>query len=471
MPNIAYVAKSDETIAVVNVDTNVVLSTIPIGFVTNWIALTSDAKKAYLANQFNNTINVLDLTSETIVAVIPLGSFNNQANQPKQIFVHPNGLAYSANVSGTVSIIDTTSDTLITTVPVGQGISDMELSPDGNYFYIVHDLAVSQFSTITNGVTNTILISNIAGDLTVSPDGQFVYVAIPGNIFFPNNLVVVVDIALSMQTATVTVGNRPEKIDINSIGSRVYVANAGSGDVSVIDVPTNTVIATIPVGTTPNFQVITPDFGSQDYVARSGGITAINSTTFTPSPVVINATPIRMVITPDGSKLIATAASTFLAIVNTQTNTLITEVELGASSGFIALAPQVSQTQELVYTTGIVMNLEDGLSLAQTVSVNVLNESYLRDVIVEVLAFAIPTLGSKTPIGHHLFLVPSDAADMKAVDVSGVANYEIQVKISGLDLANVVLSIYGLNAMGNVISDQIEQQGVLIAMPGLSFAP
>ena len=49
---------------------------------------------------------------------------------------------------------------------------------------------------------------------------------------------------------------------------RAYVANYGSGDVSVVDTTTNTVVTTIPVGAEPTSVAITPD-GRYAYVVNS----------------------------------------------------------------------------------------------------------------------------------------------------------------------------------------------------------
>ena len=48
-------------------------------------------------------------------------------------------------------------------------------------------------------------------------------------------------------------------------GKHVYVANGGSANVSVIDTATNTVLATVPVGTNPRSIAVTPD-GKRAYV-------------------------------------------------------------------------------------------------------------------------------------------------------------------------------------------------------------
>jgi YVTN family beta-propeller protein len=130
MSNIAYVSKGDGSIAIINADTYVVIATIPVGFVPIYIAITPDAKKAYLANQGNSSVSVLDLTSNTISAVIPLG------DQPNNIIILPNRKrAYTGNIFGTISVIDTTLDKLISTLNVFGAVTAMTLSPDSKFIY------------------------------------------------------------------------------------------------------------------------------------------------------------------------------------------------------------------------------------------------------------------------------------------------------------------------------------------------
>ena len=88
-------------------------------------------------------------------------------------------------------------------------------------------------------------------------------------------------------------------------GARVYVANGGTGTVSVIDTATNTVIGSpIPVGTAPQGVAITPD-GTRVYVANqnSNSVSVIDTATNTVigSPITVGSGPRGMAITPDGA--------------------------------------------------------------------------------------------------------------------------------------------------------------------------
>jgi YVTN family beta-propeller protein len=82
--------------------------------------------------------------------------------------------------------------------------------------------------------------------VAVAPDGSKVYVANDDA-----NTVSVIATATNTVSATIPVGSGPDGVAVTPDGSKVYVANANSNNVSVIATTTNMVIATIPVGVNP----------------------------------------------------------------------------------------------------------------------------------------------------------------------------------------------------------------------------
>ena len=66
-----------------------------------------------------------------------------------------------------------------------------------------------------------------------------------------SNNVSVINTATNTVTATVTVGTNPLGVAVSPDGTRAYVTNFGANTVSVINTATNTVTATITVGTGP----------------------------------------------------------------------------------------------------------------------------------------------------------------------------------------------------------------------------
>ena len=67
-----------------------------------------------------------------------------------------------------------------------------------------------------------------------------------------SNTVSVIDTATNTVVATVPVGSDPFGVAVTPDGAIAYVANFISNTVSVIDTANNTVVATVTVGTFPN---------------------------------------------------------------------------------------------------------------------------------------------------------------------------------------------------------------------------
>ena len=95
-----------------------------------------------------------------------------------------------------------------------------------------------------------------------APDGSTVYVT---NVI--DGTVSVIATATNTVTATIPVGSGPRGVAVTPDGSTVYVTNFQDNTVSVIATASNTVTATIPVGNNPFGVTASPD-GSTVYVAN-----------------------------------------------------------------------------------------------------------------------------------------------------------------------------------------------------------
>ena len=106
-----------------------------------------------------------------------------------------------------------------------------------------------------------------------------------------------------------TVGQEPLFLAIT--GTSVYVANKNDGTVSVIDTASNTVIATVTVGSAPNALAITSN-GASVYVANSGGhdVSVIDAASKTVTAIVgVGDSPYAMAAAPSsGPALVVEAA-------------------------------------------------------------------------------------------------------------------------------------------------------------------
>ncbi|MDO8681823.1 MAG: hypothetical protein Q7R30_25210, partial [Acidobacteriota bacterium] len=115
-------------------------------------------------------------------------------------------------------------------------------------------------------------LSVLAGTVQAAP---FAYIPNYGS-----NTVSVIDTATNTVVATVAVGTNPWGVAVNPAGTRAYVANYVSNDVSVIDTASNTVVATVAVGTYPLGVAVNPA-GTRAYVANnnSDNVSVIDTAT------------------------------------------------------------------------------------------------------------------------------------------------------------------------------------------------
>jgi YVTN family beta-propeller protein len=118
-----------------------------------------------------------------------------------------------------------------------------------------------------------------------------------------------------------------------TLAQNAYITNAGDNTVSVVDTATNTVTATIPVGSFPLGVTVTPD-GSTVYVANElDNVSVIDTATNTVTTTIpAGFTPFRVAVTPDGSTVYVTdagAGADTVSVIDTATNTVIATIPVG----------------------------------------------------------------------------------------------------------------------------------------------
>jgi YVTN family beta-propeller protein len=172
---------------------------------------------------------------------------------------------------------------------------------------------------------------------------NFAYVTNSGS-----GTVSVIDTTTDTVTATVTVGSRPFGVAANS--TRVYVTNSGSNDVSVIDTSNNTVVATIPVGLRPLGVAVNPQ-GTRAYVANSGSgsLSIIDASTNTViTTLIINggvSRPFGDAVNPQGNKVyLSDFGNLQIVVIDPATNSVSNELNLDGCPFGIA----TSSAQEYV---------------------------------------------------------------------------------------------------------------------------
>lgn len=206
------------------------------------------------------------------------------------------------------------------------------------YVDVQSNNSAAVFDAKTHGPVTTTITGVAAGPRFngISPTSTKVYV--PGGA---SSLVSVINIATNTITATVTVGSSPNTVATAPNGLKTYVTNEISGSVSVIDTSNNTVIGTITVGTLPLGIAITPD-GSTAFVCNftSNNVSKIDlSTNSVVATIPVGTHPQEVAITPNGAKAYVTDnGSNAVSVIDIATNT-VTSVGVGAAPQDLAITP------------------------------------------------------------------------------------------------------------------------------------
>ena len=267
----AYIPNTDDnTVSVIDLTTNTV-TTISVGLLPYGVSVTPDGSKVYIANYGDNTVSVINTSNNSVSAPILVG------NNPTGICVTPDGgKVYVVNQSdNTVSVISTTSNTVVATIIVGVNPYGVCVSPNGNTAYVGNqiDNTISVINTISDAVTTTISVGNLPTGISVTPDASKIYVV---NQY--DNNVSVINASNNTVSATINVGNNPYCTSFTPDGSKAFVTNWNDNTVSVINTATNLAVSTFTVGTAPFGVNVSPD-GNKVYTSNhDDGTVNINNT-------------------------------------------------------------------------------------------------------------------------------------------------------------------------------------------------
>ncbi|MBC8145622.1 MAG: beta-propeller fold lactonase family protein [bacterium] len=297
------------------------------------VALSGDRPRAFVTNQGEDLVTVIDLATQRVARFISVGRLPDNSSPPEaphNIVMSPDGRVFYVNLiaAGIVEKYDAVTFEKLGSVDVGLSPAQIIINSDGSALYVSNfDLThVQRFITKVNTTTMTVA-SNIetggfaphgvtfnAGQTSVytmnagSDDVSEIEIAtgevkrfIPivpgeplqpgtkakhepyqsvlandGNLMFvtcrASGQVRVIDLALGRVIDSITVGSRPLILERTPDGSEIWVPNQGSATVSVINVATRQIVATITgLETQPHAVAFSAD-------GRSAWVTCENQT-------------------------------------------------------------------------------------------------------------------------------------------------------------------------------------------------
>jgi YVTN family beta-propeller protein len=170
------------------------------------------------------------------------------------------------------------------------------------------------------------------------------------NAFIPNtadNTVSIIDVPSGTVIGAVPVGSEPQGVAVASNGTTVYVTNLFGPTLSVIDAAQfpQVVTATIGIGAFPPGVALSPD-GSTAFVTNglsaSPEVSVVDLGTNTIiANIALAGTPSGIAVTPDGSHVYVPNGTTTgqVSVVSTATGTVVQAIPVGGSPDGIAITP------------------------------------------------------------------------------------------------------------------------------------
>lgn len=229
---------------------------VPTGSAPAHVVVSPDGATAYTTNGADDTVSVIDASTMKAIDTIKVG------HGPHGLRPSPDGRwLVVANVADTtLSVIDTRTNQLVTDVEVGKAPAQVAFSPDGRFVYasLNGEDAVAKVDMTSRKLVGTVAVGDGPIQTYVSGDNRYLLVANQGTEDSPGTAVSVIDIKTFTVTATVETGQGSHGVVVDPSSQHAYVTNIYGDDVAVLDLQELEVVARIPVGDKPNGVSLSP---------------------------------------------------------------------------------------------------------------------------------------------------------------------------------------------------------------------
>jgi len=243
----------NDQIGVVDVTAGKQVDALPTAESPEIFALSPDKKTAYVSIEEGSQMVAYDIASKKPIFSVKTGA------EPEGVLATPDGkLVYvTSEVTNSVHIVDVATRKQVGMVKVGKRPRRFALTPDGSELWVSNELSasVSIIDTANRSVKHTVEFE-IPGmrkndispvGMLISQNGKTAWVAL-GRA----NHVAEVDVATHTVRRVILAGKRAWGVGLGGDGSRLYVVNGLSDDLTIVDAASGKAVKTVPAGRVPH---------------------------------------------------------------------------------------------------------------------------------------------------------------------------------------------------------------------------
>jgi YVTN family beta-propeller protein len=296
----------------------------------------SAAPKAYVGLFGDNTVGVIDSSTNKLIKTIPI------APGPHGLVITPDGkwVYASSDADSVVSIIDTATDTVATTIDAGSTPHGLAITPDGTRVLIA-GFGSNQVEAIDTSTRRVMWQTPVLQphNLAITADGQTAYAASQ-----PQDApsIVILEVATGTQTGSVPLDHTPRALNVSPDNQALVFTQAGVDSLQVLNRASNEIDTQIPTGVSPHHPLFTPDGKIGMVVAQGPGeLDLFDPTTYTPiGGVKVGDMPHWIAATSDNHfAYVSNENSNDVSVVDLSNDTVTATIPVGKAPRKMVVQP------------------------------------------------------------------------------------------------------------------------------------
>jgi YVTN family beta-propeller protein len=255
-PNLPPGAKEEIVVVDPNADTILARISVPsldgLGVHLTSVVIDPESRYAYVAANGASQVVRVDVQARKLAGRVDLGANRD----PQSISMCADKLVIANGAGRSLSVVETSRGTA-EEVPLGGVATRAVCSRDGEAVYVAlfENKEVVRYEFATGAITRMALPATAIGpsQVALSPDGRKLYVADEGILLGRpvSDKLYELDAKTGAVRFAMTVGRAPRGLALSDDGTTAYTSNYYDGNISVIDLTTHRVVASVASGTAP----------------------------------------------------------------------------------------------------------------------------------------------------------------------------------------------------------------------------